>query len=125
MATNYKEILNLKYNLASSQLSVLSIPNKNTVLIKNLLNRKIKFSDRGNEVGSINYISKSSHYFIKTKALKIDCFLPFLNNETTVAIRPQVFKEFDLKEDDLIISKDANIGEAVVLDQDYPNFTMS
>ncbi|MCE8163060.1 MAG: hypothetical protein I3273_00095 [Candidatus Moeniiplasma glomeromycotorum] len=125
MPTTYKEILNLKCNLTPSQLSVLDIPNKNTVPIKDLLDRKLRFSDKGSEIGSINYISHSSRYFIRTKALQADCFLPFLNNETAITIRPQVFKGFNLREWDLIISKDANIGEAVILDQDYPNFMMS
>lgn len=121
----YKEILDLKYNLAPSQLTILDIPNKNTIFIKDLLDRKLKFSDNGNEIGSINYISKSSHYFIRAKALQSDYFLPFLDSETAIAIRPQVFKNFNLKDGDLIISKDSNIGEAIILDKDYPNFTMS
>lgn len=126
MATvTYKEILDLKYNLAPSQLTILDIPNKNTIFIKDLLDRKLKFSDNGNEIGSINYISKSSHYFIRAKALQSDYFLPFLDSETAIAIRPQVFKNFNLKDGDLIISKDSNIGEAIILDKDYPNFTMS
>lgn len=126
MATvTYKEILDLKYNLAPSQLTILDTPNKNTIFIKDLLDRKLKFSDNGNEIGSINYISKSSHYFIRAKALQSNYFLPFLDSETAIAIRPQVFKNFNLKEDDLIISKDSNIGEAIILDKDYPNFTMS
>src|SRR5436853_3135071 len=97
MTTTYKKIFDLKYNLTPSQLNVLGIPNKNTVLLKDLLDRKLRFSDKGNEIGSINYISHSSYYFIRTKALQADYFLPFLNNETAVAIRPQVFKNFNLR----------------------------
>lgn len=123
--TSYKEILNLKYNLAPSQLTILDIPNKNTKLVKDLLDRKLKFSDNGMEIGSINYISKSSHFFIRAKALQADYFLPFLDQETAITIRPQVFKNFNLKEGDVIISKDSNIGEAVVLEKDYPNHTIS
>lgn len=123
--TSYKEIVNLKHNLAPSQLTILDIPNKNIVLVRDLLDRKLKFSDNGNEIGSINYISKSSHYFIRAKALQSDYFLPFTDSETAIPIRPQVFQNFSLKEGDLIISKDSNIGEAVILDKDYLNFTIS
>ena len=81
------------------------------------------FSDNGNEVGSINYISISSHYFIRAKALQNEYFLPILDNETAVPIRPQVFSNFNLKEGDILISKDSNIGEIVILDKNYPNVT--
>jgi type I restriction enzyme S subunit len=121
----YREILNSNCSLAPSQLNTLDIPNQNTLFVKKLLDRKLEFSDRGKEVGSINYIFQSTHHFIRTKGLQEDYFSPFLNSETVVAIRPQVFEDFNLKEGDLIISKDANIGEAVILDQDYPNFTIS
>lgn len=121
----HKEILNLGCNLSPSQLSVLDISNKNIVIVENLLDRKLKLSDKGSESGSVNYVSQSSHYFIRAKALQSDYFLPFLNSETAVAIRPQVFKNFNLREGDLVISKDANIGEAAILDQDYPNYTIS
>ncbi|MCE8163554.1 MAG: hypothetical protein I3273_03645 [Candidatus Moeniiplasma glomeromycotorum] len=88
MIATYKEISNLEWNLSPSKLSILDIPNKNTFLIRDLLNRKLKSSDKGNEIGSANYISKSNYYFIRTKALKTDYFLPFLNSETAVAIHP-------------------------------------
>jgi len=123
--TSYKEIIGLRYNLAPSQLTILDIPNKNIKLAKDLLDRKLKFSDNGNEIGSINYISRSSHFFIRAKALQPDYFLPILDSETAMPIRPQVFTNFDLKEGDLIISKDSNIGEIVILDKDYPNYTIS
>ncbi|CAG8774965.1 34892_t:CDS:2, partial [Gigaspora margarita] len=125
ITTKYKEILNLRCNLSPSQLNLVDIPNKNTVVIKNLLDRKLNFSDKGTEVGSINYVSQSTHYFIRARALQANYFLPFLDNETVIAIRPQIFKNFNLKEGDLIISKDSNIGEAIILDKDYPNFTIS
>ena len=61
----HKEILSLGYNLSPSQLSVLDIPNKNTVIVENLLDRKLKLSDKGSESGSVNYVSQSSYYFIR------------------------------------------------------------
>ena len=121
----YKEILELKHNLAPSQLNVLDIPNKNTRLFSDLLDRKLSFSDNGNEPGSINYINKSTHYLMRAKVLQSSYFLPFISPETTVPIRPQCFKNYNLQEGDLLISKDSNIGESVILDKMYPNYTMS
>ncbi len=121
----YKDIVSNKYNLAPSQLTTLSVPNQNKLLVNNLLSRKFKFSDNGNEVGSVNYIYKSPKYFIRSKALQKESFLPFLTEETAIPIRPQVFTNFDLKQGDILISKDSNIGEVVILDQDLPNHTLS
>lgn len=126
---SYNQIINSKlsgskYILAPSQLTILEINNKNVVLIKNLLSRVLKNSDNGNEVGSINYISQSKYHFVRAKALQKDHYLPIFNKETVVPIKIQVFKDFNLKEGDLIISKDSNIGEAVILDQNYNCYTI-
>jgi len=123
--TTYKDIIGNKYNLAPSQLMTLGAPNKNKSFVRDLLSRKLKFSDNGNEVGSVNYISQSPKYFIRAKALQKESFLPFLTEETAIPIRPQVFTDFDLKAGDILISKDSNIGEAVILDKDLPNHTIS
>lgn len=127
---SYNNIINSKLNsskciLAPSQLTILEIKNKNTVLIRNLLSRELKKNDNGNEVGSINYITKSNYYFIRAKALQEEYYLPVINNETAVPIRMQVFKDLHLREGDLLISKDSNIGEAIILDKDYKNYTIS
>jgi len=103
----------------------LATPNKNTKFLRDLLDRELTFSDNGTEVGSINYISKSPKYFIRAKALQKESFLPFLTEETAVPIRPQVFVDYNLKEGDILISKDSNIGEVVILDKDLPNHTIS
>ncbi|MFH1527479.1 MAG: hypothetical protein ABIG69_12665 [Bacteroidota bacterium] len=125
VVTSYKDIIGSNYNLAPSQLMTLGVPNKNKSFIRDLLSRKLKFSDNGNEVGSVNYISKSPKYFIRAKALQKESFLPFLTEETAISIRPQIFTDFDLKAGDILISKDSNIGEAVILDKDLPNHTIS
>lgn len=123
--TTYKDIVNSQYNLAPSQLKVLSIPNKNVFFVRDLLNRNLEFSDNGNEVGSVNYLLKSSKYFIRAKALQRESFLPFITEKTAIPIRPQIFTDFNLKEGNVLISKDSNIGEVVILDKDYPNHTIS
>ena len=123
--TTYKDIVSNKFNLAPSQLMTLVVPNKNKFFVRDLLSRKLKFSDNGNEIGSVNYISKSPKYFIRAKALQKESFLPFITDETAIPIRPQVFTDFDLKEGDILISKDSNIGEVVILDKNLPNYTIS
>ena len=123
--TTYRDIIGNNSNLAPSQLTTLSVPNKNNKKVKDLLTRDITFSDNGNEVGSVNYISKSPKYFIRAKALQRESFLPFITNQTSIPIRPQVFTNFNLKEGDILISKDSNIGETVILDKDLPNHTIS
>lgn len=122
---SFNELSKLKFNLAPSQLIILDTLNKNTISVKDFLDRDLKFTDNGYEVGSINYISASTHYFIRAKALQNDYFIPNISADSAVPIRPQVFINHNLKEGDLLISKDSNIGEAVILDKDYPYHTIS
>ena len=123
--TTYKDIINNNNKLSPSQLMTLFIANKNTVNVRNLLSRDLRVSDKGEEVGSTNYISQSTKYFIKTKALQSNSFLLHLTKESTTPIRPQSFKNFDLKKNDILISKDSNIGEVAILDKDLPNYMVS
>ncbi len=125
MATiNYQDIIK-NNTLAPSQLTTLVIPNNNTVPLRKLLDRKLTSKDNGQEVGSNNYISQSSKYFIKAKAFQKNSFLPYLTKETIKPIRPQVFTNFKLKKNDILISKDSNIGETIILERDLPNHTIS
>ncbi|GIZ14499.1 hypothetical protein [Capnocytophaga catalasegens] len=118
-------ILEKEYSLSSSQYKELCISNKNLLYVKDFLDRNLQRKDLGEEVGSLNYISQSTHYFIRTKALQEHSYLPEITNETAVPIMPSSFVKMDLKEGDLIISKDSNIGEIVILDKDYPNYMLS
>ncbi|RLI99179.1 MAG: hypothetical protein DRP06_04090 [Candidatus Aenigmatarchaeota archaeon] len=124
-SSSFNQIQELRSIFAPSQLEVLDTPNKNYKLLKELLDRKLKPSDKGLEVGSSNYISKSSHFFIRAKALQNYSFLPFWNKETKIPISPTSYTEHSLKKGDLIISKDSNIGEIIILDKDYPNHMIS
>ncbi len=124
-SSSFKQIQELRSLFAPSQLEVLDSSNKNYKLLKDLLDRKLKISDKGTEVGSSNYITTSSHFFIRAKALQDYSFLPFWNNETKMPISPVSYVEYSLKKGDIIISKDSNIGEVIILDQDYPNHMIS
>ena len=120
-----KEIEQNNFSLSAPQYKSLVIENSNVVLVSDFLERNLKRSDLCNEVGSLNYIEKSHKYFLRTKALQKHTFLPEINAETAKPIYPKVFKSMNLEEGDLIISKDSNIGEIIILDKDYPDYMLS
>lgn len=99
--------------------------NENQYTLRNLLSRELNRNDLGKEVGSINYVGGSNFFFIKTKALQPFSLLPILNSESMESIMPQAFVDYNLKAGDVILSKDSNIGETVILDRDYPNYMLS
>lgn len=113
------------FTLSSSQYSDLIMPNPNFKLVKDFLARPLKRSDLGVEVGSASYINDSPYLFLRTKALQAHSFLPEITQETAIPILPSVFTNQNLKEGDILISKDSNIGEIVILDQDYPHIMTS
>jgi type I restriction enzyme S subunit len=122
---SYEDIQKKDYVLSSPQYTKLIMPNRNYKLVRDFLSRPLEQTDLGVEVGSHNYIGKSHYYFLRTKALQPYSYLPDISQETSIPIIPKVFLKQNLKEGDLLISKDSNIGEIVILDKDYPNFMVS
>ena len=122
---SYENILEKDYILSSPQYTKLIMPNSNYKFVRDFLSRTLKRTDLGVEVGSHNYINESPYYFLRTKALQQHSFLLDINSETSIPMMPRVFLNQNLKEGDLLISKDSNIGEIVILDKDYPNFMLS
>ena len=122
---SFNSIVEKDYTLSSSQYMDLIMPNDNFLFVKDFLRRPLRRKDLGVEVGSLNYIGQSTHYFIRTKALQSHSFLPEIMSETTLPIMPDSFVKMNLKQGDILISKDSNIGEVVILDKDYPNFMLS
>jgi len=118
----YKELIE-RSSLSPSSYKTLSLKNKNVNKINELISEKPR---KGLEVGSSSYIRKSKFFFIRTKALQTSYFLPILDNtECAVPILPIVFKDFELQKGDILISKDANIGESAFLNEDLPNSMIS
>lgn len=113
------------FTLSSSQYMDLIMPNKNFKYVRDFLSRPLNRTDLGNEIGSINYIGRSPFYFLRTKALQSHTYLLETTSETAIPILPNSFIKSNLKEGDLLISKDSNIGEMVILDKDYPNYMTS
>lgn len=124
-SVSYEMLMAKNCSLSSSQYKNIQIPNKNVVEVRKFLDRELKRKDLGTEVGSLNYIGKSTHYFIRTKALKRYSFIPDITSESTLPIMPSSYVEMDLKKGDIIISKDSNIGEVIVLEKDYPKHMLS
>jgi len=122
---SFNSIVEKDYSLSSSQYMDLIMPNENFLFVKDFLRRSLQRKDLGVEVGSLNYIGQSTHYFIRTKALQSHSFLPEITSDTTSPIMPNSFVKMNLKKGDILISKDSNIGEVVILDKDYPNFMLS
>lgn len=123
--TNINTILNNNFSLSASQYKSLCITNKNVKPLNDLLDRNLNRQDLGIEIGSNSYIDKSNYYFIKTKALQSDSYLFSINKESFQPMIASEFKNMDLKKGDIIISKDSNVGEAVILDKDYPQCMLS
>jgi type I restriction enzyme S subunit len=122
---SFSHIVEKDFTLSSSQYMDLVMPNQNFLYVRDFLSRPLQRKDLGVEVGSLNYIGKSTHYFLRTKALQDHTFLPEVTSETALPIMPNCFVKMNLKKGDLIISKDSNIGEIVILDKDYPNYMLS
>lgn len=123
--TTFKSIKEKDCLLSSSLYKQINVANENYLSLRSLLSRELSRNDLGKEVGSINYVNGSNFFFTKTKALQAFSFLPILNSESTESIMPQAFINHNLKAGDIILSKDSNIGETVILDKDYPNYMLS
>ena len=122
---SFNSIVEKDYTLSSSQYMDLIMPNENFLLVKDFLKRDLQRKDLGAEVGSLNYIGQSTHYFVRTRALQAHSYLPEISSETALPIMPSSFVQMNLKQGDILISKDSNIGEVVILDKDYPNFMIT
>ena len=114
---SFNSIEEKDFTLSSSQYMDLIMPNKNFKFVRDFLSRPLKRADLGNEIGSINYIGNSPFHFLRTKALQPHTYLPEITSETAIPIIPKAFIKQNLKQGDLLISKDSNIGEVVILEK--------
>lgn len=111
-----------KLSLSAANYKRVVLENKNVKVLSELVNLPIK---GGKEVGSKEYIPKSHKFFIRTKSIQSYSILLDLKKNSFMPIRPQVFINHNLKEGDVLILKDSNVGEVVYLDKDYPNHMLS
>lgn len=122
---SFSVLANKSHTLSPSVYKSLCINNSNVKSLRDFLSRSLSKKDFGQDVGSINYIQNSTHHFMRTKALQSYSFIPEFNSEALVPIFPNAFIQINLQQGDIIISKDSNIGEIVILDEDYPNVCLS
>jgi len=119
------EILSNTLSFSSAQYKRVIIPNANCVTVRDFLSRDLTNADLGSEVGSVNYIEQSPNFFFRTKGLQEHSLLPDINSESLTPVNPKAFINQNLKEGDIIISKDSNIGEIIILDKDYSDWMLS
>ena len=118
--TTFNEMEKRGFTFSATQYKIFCINNLNTCSVREFLDRELKRSDLGFEVGSDEYIDSSKFTFIKTKALQKESYLMNESHDATESIKPQAFRDMNLKSGDLLISKDSNVGEIIILDKDYP-----
>lgn len=121
----FKDIQKQINSLSASQYKNVIIPNKSYLYVRDFLTRNLTRNDLGSEIGSFNYIPKSNKYFFRTKGLQSHSYIPDITSESLIPMNPKAFLNQNLKKGDIIISKDSNIGEAIILDKDYPNIMLS
>ena len=109
------------YTLSATQYKTFCINNTNLQPVSSFLDRGLSRDDLGYEVGSENYVDTAPFVFIKTKALQEESFLLDEGFDAVEKITPKSFVDMNLKKGDILISKDSNVGETVILDKDYPN----
>ncbi len=119
--TTFDDISSKNFSLSATQYKSFCIKNENVVTVRDFLSRDLERSDLGNEVGSEAYVDASDYSFIKTKALQAETYLLDISKDSVQNIIPMSFIDSKLKKGDLLISKDSNVGEIVILDKDYPN----
>lgn len=119
--TTFQNITDKNYTLSATQYKSFQAENKNVKPVSEFLDRDLQRKDLGNEVGSESYLENSPYFFIKTKALQPESYLLDITKESIQNITPKNYVEMNLKQGDLLISKDSNVGEMVILDKDYPN----
>ena len=121
----FNECIENDFKLSSSLYTKLIMKNTNVKLVSDFLLKNLSNSDLGTEIGSLSYIDKSTHYFLRTKGLQKHSFIPVITKESALPMLPTDFVNMNLMKGDLIISKDSNIGEIAILEKDYPNYMLS
>ena len=98
------------------------IPTSHTRTIRELIDGY----DKGRDPGSLYYLEKSTHYFIRTKALQTHSYLLSPKGGAITPLNPRVFKDMELADGDILLSKDSNVGECAMVDgPTWANYTLS
>lgn len=114
-------IIENKNIMSANNYTIIDIKSKKIIPLENL----VLNIDKGVEVGSNNYVSNSDFKFIRTSALDEKRYLLTEDENSILSISPNVFVNLNLKKDDVLICKDSNVGETIILDKDYYNYMFS
>lgn len=113
----FGEIRNRDGSWSPSMFRRITIPNPNVKRVGELLDSSKPF-EKGVEPGSLHYLRRSSHYFIRTKALQDHSCLLYPKGDAITPINPKVFEDPALADGDILMSKDSNVGECAMVDGD-------
>ena len=108
------------YSFSPGMYRRVEIPNSNTKSVGELLDDANPY-DKGTEPGSWFYLPRSPFGFIRTKALQEHSTLLYPKGGSIVPLNPRGIKDwnqFDLQDGDLLMAKDSNVGECVMVDGD-------
>ena len=98
------------------------IPTSHTRRVREL----ISGYNKGSDPGSMYYLEKSTHHFIRTKSLQAHSYLISSKGGAITPINPRVFENMALADGDILLSKDSNVGECAMVDgDDWRNHTLS
>lgn len=120
--TKLSEIVSNNYSLSPSNYNTINGGNADRIKLKDLLDRSLEKIDNGSDVGFSAYLSQSDYYFMRAKSLGSKFFTPMPFGEAIVPMNKKFFQQYNLKKGDILISKDSNIGECVILSRDMFNF---
>ena len=86
--------------------------------VKDLLDPNHPF-DKGSEPGSLWYLKRSTHYFIRTKAFQDYSYLLCPKGDSIIPINPKAFSDPIIRDGDILMVKDSNVGECAIVDEDH------
>jgi len=112
------EIRRREWAWSPSMYRRVTIPNSNVKQVKDLLNPSNPY-EKGVEPGSIHYLHRSTHFFIRTKALQDSTCLIYPKGDAIIPISPRVFEDPFFVDGDILMSKDSNVGECAMVDVNY------
>lgn len=79
---------------------------------------------KGEEPGSIAYLTQSPKYMIRTKAMQTHSALISEEGDSVVPINPRAFTDMKMREYDVLLSKDSNVGEVAMVDGPHRSVCM-
>jgi hypothetical protein len=112
---SFGEILGHGNSWSASMFRRVIIPSAHVKRVGELL-RSTKPFEKGIEPGSMYYLPRSTHYFIRTKALQDHSSLLYPKGDSIIPISPKVFEDPHLADGDILMSKDSNVGECAMVD---------